>query len=99
MRLSTHVKSISYLKSHAAEIIKDISANREPILITQNGEAKLVVIDVKSYEKQEQTLALLKILALGNRDIEQGRFRDVEEIFSELDKEDKELDENEADAE
>lgn len=99
MRLSTHVKSISYLKSHAAEIIKDISANREPILITQNGKAKLVVIDVKSYEEQEQTLALLKILALGNRDIEQGRFRDVEEIFSELDKEDKELDENEDDAE
>lgn len=99
MRFSTHVKPISYLKSHAAEIIKDISANREPMLITQNGEAKLVVIDVKSYEEQEQTLALLKILALGNRDIEQGRFRDVEEIFSELDKEDKELDENEDDAE
>ncbi len=88
MKLSTHVKPISYLKSHAAEIVKDISASREPMLITQNGEAKLVVMDVRSYEQQEETLALLKILALGNRDIEQGRFRNAEEIFSELDADD-----------
>ena len=88
MKFSTQVKPISYLKSHAAEIVKDLTANREPMLITQNGEAKLVVIDVKSYEEQEETLALLKILALGNREIEQGKFRDVKDVFSELDKAD-----------
>ena len=60
-------KPISYLKSHAAEIIDSITEKREPMLITQNGEAKLVVMDVKSYEEQEETMALLKILALGNR--------------------------------
>jgi prevent-host-death family protein len=86
VKFSTQVKPISYLKSHAAEIVKDISENREPMLITQNGEAKLVVMDVKSYEEQEETLALLKILALGNREIEQGKFRDVEDVFAELDK-------------
>ncbi len=86
MKFSTQVKPISYLKSHAAEIVKDITESREPMLITQNGEAKLVVMDVKSFEEQEQTLALLKILALGNREIEQGKFRDVEEMFDELDK-------------
>lgn len=85
MKFSTHVKPISYLKSHAAEIVKDLSDSQEPMLITQNGEAKLVVMDVRSYERQEETLALLKILAMGNRDIEQGRFRDAEEIFAELD--------------
>lgn len=85
MRLSTQVKPISYLKSHAAEIIDAITENREPMLITQNGEAKLVVMDVKSYEEQEETMALLKILALGNREIEQGRFRPVDNVFSELD--------------
>lgn len=89
MKFSTQVKPISYLKSHAAEIVKDITENREPMLITQNGEAKLVVMDVKSYEEQEETLALLKILALGNREIEQGKFRDVEEVFAELDKADR----------
>ncbi len=85
MKLSTHVKPISYLKSHAAEIVKDLSVSQEPMLITQNGEAKLVVMDVHSYERQEETFALLKILAMGNRDIEQGRFRDADEIFAELD--------------
>jgi prevent-host-death family protein len=88
VKFSTQVKPISYLKSHAAEIVKDISENREPMLITQNGEAKLVVMDVKSYEEQEETLALLKILALSNREIEQGKFRDVEDVFAELDKAD-----------
>ena len=88
MKFSTQVKPISYLKSHAAEIIKDISESREPMLITQNGEAKLVVMDVRSYEEQEETLALLKILALGNREIEQGHFRSAEELFAELDEED-----------
>ena len=86
MKFSTQVKPISYLKSHAAEIIKDISERREPMLITQNGEAKLVVMDVRSYEEQEETLALLKLLALGNREIEQGHFRPANVVFAELDK-------------
>ena len=55
------------------------------MLITQNGEAKLVVMDVKSYEEQEETMALLKILALGNREIEQGRFRPADDVFAALD--------------
>ena len=88
MKFSTQVKPISYLKSHAAEIIKHITENREPMLITQNGEAKLVVMDVKSFEEQEETLALLKILALGNREIERGKFRDAEDVFADLDKTD-----------
>lgn len=56
-------------------------------MITQNGEAKLVVMDVQSYEEQAQTLALLKILALGNREIEQGLYRTANEVFTDLDKE------------
>lgn len=88
MKLSTQVKPISYLKSHAADIVKEISESREPMLITQNGEAKLVVMDVRSYEDYEQTLALLKILSLGNREIEQGRFRSAGDVFADLDRED-----------
>ena len=88
MQLSTHIKPISYLKSHTAQIVKDISQSREPLLITQNGEAKLVVIDVKSYEERESTLAMLKLLALGQREIEQGKFKDAEDVFARLDVED-----------
>lgn len=87
MQLSTHIKPISYLKSHTAQIVKDISLSREPLLITQNGEAKLVVIDVKSYEERENTLALLKILALGKREIELGQVKDAEDVFALLDQE------------
>lgn len=88
MKFSTQVKPLSYLKTHAAEMVKNLTENREPMLITQNGEAKLVVMDVKSYEEQEQTLAMLKILALGSREIELGKFRNVEDVFAELDKAD-----------
>jgi len=90
MKLSSHVKPISYLKSHAAEIVRDLSESREPMLITQNGEAKLVVLDVKSYEQQMETFALLKILALGSREIERGEFEDIDEVFAALDRNDDE---------
>ena len=54
MRFSTQVKPISYLKSHAAEISDSLTENREPMLITRNGEAKLVVMDVKSYGSRKK---------------------------------------------
>jgi len=88
MKFSSQIKPISYLKSHTAEIVKDLSESRKPMLITQNGEARLVVMDVKSYEEQEETLALLKILALGVRQIEDGRYRDADAVFADLDKAD-----------
>lgn len=88
MKLSSQIKPISYLKSHTAEIVKTITESREPLVITQNGEAKLVVMDVKSFEEQEDTMALLKLLAMGNREIEEGKFRDAEDVFADLDKAD-----------
>ena len=86
MRLSTQVKPSSYLKDHAAEVIDTLTENREPMLITQNGEAKLVVMDVKTYDEQKEALALLKILALGNHEIEEGRFRTADQVFADLEK-------------
>lgn len=88
MKLSTQIKPISYLKSHTAQIVKELAESRQPMVITQNGEATLVVIDVKSYEERENTLALLKLLALGHAEIEQGKFREVEDVFADLDQAD-----------
>ncbi|NUU36789.1 type II toxin-antitoxin system Phd/YefM family antitoxin [Pseudomonas sp. C2B4] len=88
MKLSSQIKPISYLKSHTAEIVKTLTESREPLVITQNGEAKLVVMDVKSFEEQEDTMALLKLLAMGNREIEDGKFRDAEDVFADLDRAD-----------
>lgn len=70
MKYSTQIKPISYLKTHAAEVVRDL---QEPLVITHNGEAKLVVQDIKSYEETQETLALLKVLALGNKQIEEGK--------------------------
>ncbi|MGD2099016.1 MAG: type II toxin-antitoxin system Phd/YefM family antitoxin [Desulfobacterales bacterium] len=72
MKLSRQVKPISYLKAHAAEIVRNLAEQQEPIVITQNGEAKVVIQDIDSYEKTQQTMALLKILALGIRQVEDG---------------------------
>jgi len=70
MKLSTQIKPISYLKSHAAEIVRNLEAQAEPLIITQNGEAKVVIQGVKNYEETQETMAMLKILALGTQQIE-----------------------------
>lgn len=84
MKYSTNIKPISYLKSHAAEIVTTLNETREPLLITQNGEAKLVVMDVRSYEQQEQAIALLQLLAQGQRDIEEGRVMAAADVFADI---------------
>ena len=81
MKYSTNVKPITYLKSHAAEIIKDVWQTREPYLITQNGEARLVVMDVPSYEEHMETFALLRIMAAGHLDIEAGNLTAADTSF------------------
>ncbi len=73
MKLSTQIKPISYLKAHAAEIVRNMKVKHEPLVITQNGEAKVVIQNIESYEQTLETMALLKILALGNQQIEAGK--------------------------
>lgn len=73
MKLSKQIKPISYIKSNAAEVLRELAERREPIVVTQNGEAKAVIQDIASYEETQEAMALLKILALGNRQIEEDR--------------------------
>lgn len=84
MRYSTQVKSISYLKANAAEVLTQLAEQREPMVITQNGEAKAVIQDVASYEQTQETLALLKLLALGQRDVAEGRVKPAREVVARL---------------
>jgi prevent-host-death family protein len=84
MRYSSQVKPISYLKANAAEVLLQLAAQREPLVITQNGEAKAVIQDVASFEETQETLALLKILALGNREIDAGKARPVADVVARL---------------
>ena len=84
MKLSTQIKPISYLKAHAAEIVRTLSAQGEPLVITQNGEAKVVLQDIESYEQTQETMALLKILALGTRQIEEGQVQLAMDVVQRL---------------
>ncbi len=81
MKYSTQVKPISYLKANAAEVIRTLAEQREPLIITQNGEATAVIQDIASYEQTQETLALLKILALGERQFDEGKGIPSKEAF------------------
>ena len=81
MRYSSQVKPISYLKANAAEVLLRLAQEREPMVITQNGEAKAVLQDVASYETAQETMALLKILALGNQEIAAGKTRPAADVM------------------
>jgi prevent-host-death family protein len=84
MKYSTQIKPISYLKANAAEIMRQLTEQREPMIITQNGEAKMVIQDVASYEETQETMALLKILAIGNREIEAGEVIPAADVIRRL---------------
>lgn len=84
MRYSTQIRPISYLKANAAEVLQVLEDGRKPMIITQNGEAKAVIQDVASYEEIQETLALLKILALGNQQVERGETTPLSMVVSRL---------------
>jgi prevent-host-death family protein len=86
MKYSQSIKPISYLKAHASELIRNISTNKNTLIITQNGEAKAVVQDIKSYEQTQESLALLKILAQSTANLDKGRFKAASKSFLDIKK-------------
>ena len=84
MKFSESVKSISYLKAHASEVIRDVTENQKTLLITHNGEAKVILQDVKLYEQTQEALALLKILAMNSKDIRKGKSKTIDKTFKEV---------------
>ena len=84
MRYSTQIRPISYLKANAAEVLQVLEEQRRPLIITQNGEAKAVIQDVTSYEETQETLTLLKILALGSQQVERAEITPISEVAARL---------------
>ncbi len=82
MKLSESVKPISYLKSHTAEVLRDVSEGRRTIVITQRGEAKAVLQDISTYEQTQESLALLKMLALSSNSLQAGRSKPARKAFA-----------------
>ena len=75
------VKPITYLKNNAAELVREVNEDGRTVTITQNGEAKVVVMDVDTYDRWRSALTLMKLLAQGEADIRAGRRVDTEEAF------------------
>ena len=84
MKPRESIKPISYLKAHAAELFKEITDHQKTLIITQRGEAKVVVQDVRTYERTQESLALLKMLAKSSQSIREGKFKPAGVAFDDL---------------
>jgi PHD/YefM family antitoxin component YafN of YafNO toxin-antitoxin module len=84
MNLSSSVKPISYVKTHAAEVMRNICDDHDIVIVTQNGEAKVVMQNLKDYEQQQDSLAMLKIIHQSRKSIQAGEKREAKEVFSHL---------------
>jgi prevent-host-death family protein len=86
MKFSEDIKPISYLKTHASEVVRDVSNNQKTLIITHNGEAKVILQDVKLYEKTQESIALLKILALSGKEMKLGNFQPLQKSLKNIQK-------------
>lgn len=84
MSLADHIKPISYLKANAAKIAAELKDDGEAYIITQNGEAAMVVQSVAEYEQTQETLAMLQMVAQGEQDIAAGRTVPADQVFTQL---------------
>ncbi len=84
MKLSRQVKPISYLKANAPKVLRGLAEETGPVFVTVNGEAKAVLQDIASYEQTQETLALLKVLALSARSVERGRVKPFRAAFADI---------------
>jgi prevent-host-death family protein len=86
MNIRNDIKSISYLKSRAADLLSQINETRRPVIITQNGEPRAVLQDPVSYENMRNAIGLLKLISQGESDVRNGRVRPQDEVFKDIEK-------------
>lgn len=84
MKLSRDLKPISYFKNNMAEVIRKLNKDQGTMIITQNGEAKIALMDIKAYEDLQETLAMLEMIAQGNKSLAKGKYRKAEQVFREF---------------
>ena len=84
MNISEDIKSITYLKSKAADLLKQINDTHRPVIITQNGEPKAVLQDPKSYDNMRNALSLLKLIAQSEEEIKKDKTKPQAEVFANL---------------
>ena len=78
------IKPISYVKTNAADMMNFVNDKKEPLIITQNGESRAVLIDAESYQEMKDAFNLLKIIQFSEMDVRAGRTKPAKEVFSNL---------------
>lgn len=86
MNIENDIRSITYLKSRAADLLKQVNETRRPVIITQNGEPRAVLQDPQSYESMRNALGLLKLISQGEEEIRKGKVRHQDDVFSRIEK-------------
>ena len=86
MKLSQDLKPVSFFKNNMAAVIRKLNEEQGTMIITQNGEAKAALIDIKAYEDLQETMAMLEMIAQGNKDISAKRYRPANQVLDELEK-------------
>ncbi len=84
MKCADRVKPISCLKAHAPDVVRELADHGEPVIVTLHGEVRAVLQDIASYEQTQETLALLKVLALTTQQVEAGRIRPAKQAFASI---------------
>jgi prevent-host-death family protein len=84
VNLKADIKPISYIKTNAADMMKYVNENKNPIIITQNGEAKAVLMDVDSYQDMQNAFSLMGIIKEAEKEIERKDYKEFDVVFSEL---------------
>ena len=90
MNITKDIKSVTYLKSRAADLLEQINNTHRPIIITQNGEPKAILQDPVSYENMRNAIGLLKLISQGEKNIESGKVKIQKEVFDSIEKKMKE---------
>jgi prevent-host-death family protein len=84
MNITSDIKSVTYLKSNAADLLNQINETQRPIIITQNGDARAVLQDPISYENMRNAIGILKLISQGETDIRNGKVKSQEDVFNDI---------------
>lgn len=84
MNITTDIRPVTYLKSRAADLLKQVNETQRPVIITQNGEPKAVLQDPQSFENMRNAIGILKLIALGEEDVRRGNVLPQGEVFAHL---------------
>ena len=86
MNISIDIKSVTYLKSNAADLLKQINETGRPVVITQNGKPRAVLQGPKSYDDMRNVIGILKLLLQGEEDIRNGRSKSQKAMFESMER-------------